>query len=247
MSFCRVGFGGLNLNIVIVSAINVLYMSEVAPKAVRGAIVSSYQFAITIGLLLAAVIAYGTEHRQDTGAFRIPIGIQWAWALILAMGLFYLPESPRYFVRQQRLEEAYQALARLRGQPADSEFITDEIAEIQANFAYEMEVGEITWAGCFKGSITDNNSNVRKIFIGTLLQMWQQWTGVNFIFYFSTSFFQSVGIQNSFLISMITDIVNVFSTPLSFYAIEKFGRRPLLIYGAVGMTICQVSRDHATT
>lgn len=56
---------------------------------------------------------------------------------------------------------------------------------------------------------------------------------------FSTTFFESIGIKNSFLISMITDIVNVCSTPLSFWTIERFGRRPLLIYGAIAMTICQ--------
>jgi len=63
--------------------------------------------------------------------------------------------------------------------------------------------------------------------------MMQQLTGVNFIFYFGTSFFQGLGtINNPFLISLITTLVNVCSTPISFYTIEKFGRRPLLIYGA---------------
>jgi len=70
--------------------------------------------------------------------------------------------------------------------------------------------------------------------------MMQQWTGVNFIFYYSTPFLKSTGaISNSFLISIIFTLVNVCSTPLSFYTVEKFGRRPLLIYGALGMLICQ--------
>jgi len=68
----------------------------------------------------------------------------------------------------------------------------------------------------------------------------QQWTGVNFIFYYSTPFLQSTGaISNTFLISLIFTLVNVCSTPISFYTIEKFGRRTLLIYGALGMLICQ--------
>jgi MFS family permease len=70
--------------------------------------------------------------------------------------------------------------------------------------------------------------------------MLQQWTGGNFIFYFSTTFLQSTGaISNTFLISLIFTLVNVCSTPLSFYTVEKFGRRPLLIFGAFGMLICQ--------
>lgn len=222
-----------------VSAINILYMSEVAPRKVRGAIVSCYQFAITIGLMLASVVTYVCENRNDSGAYRIPIGIQFAWAIILATGLFLLPESPRFFVKKQQLDKAQAALARVRGQPIDSQYVQDELAEIQANYEYEMQVGQVTWAGCFTGGITNRNSNIRKLFIGTALQMFQQWTGVNFIFYFSTSFFSSIGIKNAFLISMITTIVNVCSTPVSFWTIERFGRRPLLIWGAVGMCVCE--------
>ena len=81
-----------------VSAINILYMSEVAPRRVRGAIVSSYQFAITIGIMLASCVCYATQDREDTGAYRIPISVQFLWAVVLATGLFLLPESPRYFV-----------------------------------------------------------------------------------------------------------------------------------------------------
>ncbi|GAM90593.1 hypothetical protein ANO11243_086380 [Dothideomycetidae sp. 11243] len=222
-----------------VSAINILYMSEVAPRKVRGAIVSCYQFAITIGLMLAAIVTNSVSGRNDTGAYRIPIGIQFAWAIILAVGLFLLPESPRYFVKKQRLDEAVKALARVRGQPADSDFVQDELAEIQANYEYEMQVGEVSWLGCFKGGLGVRNSNVRKVVVGILLQMMQQWTGVNFIFYYSTTFFNLIGLPHSFLISLITTIVNVCSTPISFYTIEKFGRRPLLIYGAAAMCICE--------
>ncbi|KAI5205115.1 general substrate transporter [Aureobasidium subglaciale] len=222
-----------------VSAVNILYMSEVAPRKVRGAIVSCYQFAITIGLMLASIVTYACRNYTNTGAYRIPIAIQFAWAIILATGLFLLPESPRYYVKKQQLDRAAKALGRVRGQPADSAYIVDELAEIQANFEYEMSVGTVSWAGMFSGGIRNRNSNARKVFIGVVLQMMQQWTGVNFIFYFSTSFFKSIGIDNAFLISMITTIVNVCSTPISFWTIERFGRRPLLIYGAIGMCVCE--------
>ena len=85
-----------------------------------------------------------------------------------------------------------------------------------------------------------SNSNLRKTILGTSLQMMQQWTGVNFIFYYSTPFLQSTNaIPNPFIISIIFTLVNVCSTPISFYTVEKFGRRPLLIGGALGMLICQ--------
>lgn len=70
--------------------------------------------------------------------------------------------------------------------------------------------------------------------------MMQQLTGVNFIFYFGTTFFQELGtINNPFLIGLITTLVIVCSTPVSFWTIERFGRRPLLIWGALGMVVCQ--------
>lgn len=165
-----------------VSATNILYMSEVAPRKVRGAIVSCYQFAITIGIMLASCVTYATSGRNDTGAFRIPIAIQFLWALILALGLFLLPESPRYYVKKGRLDLAIKALSRVRGQPQESDRLHDELAEIQANYEYEQHVGEVSWLGCLTGGIRNRNSNIRKVFIGTALQMFQQFTGINFIF-----------------------------------------------------------------
>lgn len=72
-----------------VSAIIILYMSECSPKKIRGAVVAGYQFAITIGLLLAACVAYATQDRMDTGSYRIPIAIQMLWALLLGGGIFF--------------------------------------------------------------------------------------------------------------------------------------------------------------
>lgn len=228
-----------------VSAIIILYMSEIAPKKVRGAIVSGYQFCITIGLLLASCVDYGTQDRTDSGSYRIPIAIQMAWALILGTGLFLLPESPRYFVKKGDIPKAAKALARVRGQAEDGEQVQQELAEIVANHEYELQVvpqGSYfsSWANCFHGSLFKANSNLRRTILGTSLQMMQQWTGVNFIFYFGTTFFQDLGtIKNPFLISLITTLVNVCSTPIAFWAIERVGRRPLLIWGALGMVICQ--------
>lgn len=228
-----------------VSSIIVLYMSEISPKKVRGAIVSGYQFCITIGLLLASCINYATKDRNDSGSYRIPISIQILWALILGIGLLFLPESPRYHVKKQNPEMARKVLARLRDQPIDSAYITDELAEIIANHEVErklvpQETYLSSWMACFRGSIFDPSSNLRKVIFGTSLQMMQQFTGINFIFYFGTTFFQQLNvIQNPFLISLITTLVNVCSTPLSFFLVERFGRRPLLIWGAVGMTVCE--------
>lgn len=159
-----------------VSAVIILYMSEIAPKAVRGAIVSGYQFAITIGLLLASCVDQGTKDRLDSGSYRIPISIQFAWALILGGGLLMLPESPRYYVKDDKLEQAAHALSRIRGQPVDSEYIQSELAELVANFRHERENMQSGWLDCFKGGWAPSG-NLRRVMLGIFLQMFQQLTG----------------------------------------------------------------------
>ncbi|KAH7157331.1 general substrate transporter [Dactylonectria estremocensis] len=227
------------------SAIVILYMSEICPRKVRGALVAGYQFCITIGLLLASVVVYATQDRDDASSYRIPIGIQFPWAFILGGGLLFLPDSPRYYVKRGNIEKAVSALSRVRGQPEDSNYVQVEIAEIVANEEYERALIPDTtwfgsWANCFKGSLWDSKSNLRRTILGTSLQMMQQWTGVNFIFYYSTVFLKSTGaIDNAFLMSLVFTLVNVLSTPLSFWTVERFGRRSILIIGAFGMLVCQ--------
>lgn len=188
-----------------ISAIIILYMSEIAPKKVRGALVSGYQFCITIGILLANCVVYATQDRLDTGSYRIPIAIQFLWAIILGLGLFFLPESPRYFVKKGKLDEAAISLSNVRGQPIDSEYIQDELAEIIANHEYELSVvpqGSYlsSWTNCFKGGLSSGSSNLRRTLMGIGLQMMQQLTGINFIFYYGVVFFTSLHtISNPFL------------------------------------------------
>ncbi|WPH00676.1 Hypothetical protein R9X50_00350600 [Acrodontium crateriforme] len=233
------------LGVGFISAIVILYMSEIAPKKVRGALVAGYQFCITVGILFANCAVYSTKDRLDTGSYRIPVAVQFLWAIILGVGLVILPESPRFFVKKGKLEAAASALARVRGQPIDSEYIREELAEIIANYEYEQQVIPQTsymggWSNCFKGSIFKGNSNSRRTMVGILLQMFQQFTGINFILYFGVVFFESLGtIQNTFLIQLITTLVNVCSTPVSFYIVEKFGRRSILIIGGSCMVVSQ--------
>ena len=158
-----------------VSAIIILYMSEIAPKAFRGAIVSGYQFAITIGILLASCVDYATQTRFDTGSYRVAMSIQFLWAIILGVGLFLLPESPRYWVKKNQLNKATRALSILRGQPQDSTYIQDELNELVANYEYELNNMKSGWADCFTGG-TSRSGNFRRVLVGTAMQMMQQWS-----------------------------------------------------------------------
>ncbi|KAJ3499384.1 hypothetical protein NLG97_g383 [Lecanicillium saksenae] len=227
------------------SAIVILYMSEICPRKVRGSLVSGYQFCITIGIMLASIVVNYTKGFKDESAYRIPIGIQFPWAAILGGGLLFLPESPRYYIKKGMVHKAVQSIARLRGQPESSEYVQSEVAEIVANEEYERALIPSTtwfgsWANCFKGGLWAAKSNLRRTILGTSLQMMQQWTGVNFIFYFSSQFLTSTGaVKDPFLTTMIFTIINVLSTPLSFWTVERFGRRAILLVGAAGMLTCQ--------
>ncbi|KAL8742005.1 MAG: hypothetical protein Q9184_008316, partial [Pyrenodesmia sp. 2 TL-2023] len=224
-------FAGLGVGLI--SAIIPLYQSETAPKWIRGAIVGCYQLAITIGLLLAAVVDNATKDRNDSGSYRIPIAVQFAWSIIMVVGMLILPETPRFYIKEGKGEQAAKALSRLRRLDVDHPSLVEELAEVKANHEYEMSLGKSTYPECFKGTVG------KRLATGCLLQGLQQLTGVNFIFYYGTSFFSNSGIENSFTITIITSVINVASTLPGLYLVEKWGRRPLLLFGAVGMFVCQ--------
>ena len=224
-------FAGFGVGLI--SAIIPLYQSETAPKWIRGAIVGCYQLAITLGLLIASIVDNATKDRDDTGSYRIPIAVQFAWGIILIVGMLILPETPRYHIKRGQNEKAAHALSRLRRLDVDHPALVEELSEIQANHEYEMSMGKATYLDCFKGTLG------KRLATGCLLQGLQQLTGVNFIFYYGTSFFNNSGIGNSFIVSVITNVVNVCSTFPGLYLVEKWGRRPLLLFGAIGMFVCQ--------
>jgi len=85
-------FAGFGVGLL--SATIPLYQSETAPKWIRGTIVGTYQLAITLGLLVAAIVNNATKDRNDTGSYRIPVAVQFAWAIILVVGMLLLPETP---------------------------------------------------------------------------------------------------------------------------------------------------------
>ncbi|KAJ3979275.1 hypothetical protein F5890DRAFT_1640126 [Lentinula detonsa] len=188
-------------------------VSKISLRKVRGALVSGCQFCITIGLLLTSCVDYATKNRNNTASYRIPICIQFAWGIILTTGLFLLPESPLYLVKKGHVDRVRHVLSRLRRQPANSKFSETEISELLTNHDHKKTLIPDTvywgsWYQCFTGGLRTSNSTLRKTILGTSLLM-QQWTGVNFIFYYLTPFLQSTGaISNSFLMSLIFTIIN---------------------------------------
>jgi sugar porter (SP) family MFS transporter len=195
-----------------------------------------YQFAITIGILLAAVINNATEGFQDHSAYRLPIAVQFIWAFILGGGMAFLPESPRWLIKQRRDEDAAGSLSRLTRLEPNDPAIKNELAEIRANLEAEIALGSSSYADCFK---TSHNKILLRSLTGIFIQAWQQLTGINFIFYYGTQYFKNAGIKKPFLITIATALVNVFMTLPGLYGVERFGRRTLLMFGALGMLSCE--------
>lgn len=220
----------------IVSVLVPLYQSEVAPKYLRGSLVAAYQLSITIGLLAAAGVNILTYQMTSVASYRIPIGLQLTWAIVLALGLLVLPETPRYLVKRGYKDAAALSLSRLRRLDITHPALIEELAEIQANHEYEMALGPDT----YKDILFGEPHLGRRTLTGCGLQMLQQLTGVNFIMYYGTTFFKGAGVDNPFLISLIMQIINMVSTFPGVVVVEAWGRRRLLIIGAIGMAICQL-------
>ncbi|GAB7359659.1 hypothetical protein MBLNU230_g6838t1 [Neophaeotheca triangularis] len=227
-------FAGLGVGLISVQI--PMFQAETLPKWIRGFIIGSYQLAITIGLLLAALVNYGTENRNDSSAYRIPLGIQFAWSLILAGGLAFLPETPRYLIKAGKDSKAIKSLTQLRRLPADHPAIQAEFEEIHGNYEYEKSLGSASYLDCFRGDIG------KRTMTGIGIQCLQQLVGVNFIFYYGTTYFSNNygdALPDAFILQTITNVVNVVGTFPGLYVIDAFGRRPLLLAGALGMGICQ--------
>ncbi|GAA5853204.1 hypothetical protein JCM8547_000241 [Rhodosporidiobolus lusitaniae] len=225
--FAGLGVGGT-------SCLVPMYQSECAPKHIRGAIVGAYQWMITIGLLIASIVVQQTKDHDSLYSYGIPIGIQFIWAAILATGLALLPESPRYLIAAGKDEKAQAALSRILGCPPDSDAVAEQYAEIAASVHHVRSLGGSTYIDCFKNT----NRNRLRSLTGIGLQALQQLMGINFIFYYGTSFFTNSGIDDPFLITIATNVVNVGMTVPGLYGIDKLGRRSMLLIGAVGMMVC---------
>ncbi|OJD17477.1 hypothetical protein AJ78_02450 [Emergomyces pasteurianus Ep9510] len=210
-----------------------LYQGESAPRHIRGAMISCYQLFITLGIFVANCINFGTESRNDSGSWRIPIGITFIWVLILGLGISFFPDSPRYDYRAGRVDTAKKSMMRLYGVPHNHQQLHIELEEIREKYEEDMASKDQPWYEMFYAP------RMRyRILLGVTLQALQQLTGANYFFYYGTTVFKGAGIQNSYVTQMILGGVNFGTTFLGLYNIEHFGRRKSLIFGALWMFVC---------
>ncbi|KAG6907708.1 hypothetical protein DXG01_007726 [Tephrocybe rancida] len=226
------GIGGI-------SAVAPAFVSECAPKEVRGRVTGLFQVTVSPLLPFVIIPVEGIElfHYNVVGpnVWRIPFGVQLLPAGIVLFGLFTVKESPRYLTSIGRTAEAAQVLAYLRKVPVESEVVMHEMAEIQVQADEERtaNLGAGFWM-----ALKAQGGGVR-FGIGSVIFLLQQWSGQNSVGYYGPQIFESIGFtgtKNSLLASGVYGIVKVLATIVFiFLLVESLGRRLPLIISSLGM------------
>ena len=206
-----------------------LYLSEIAPEKIRGSMISMYQLMITIGILGAYLSDTAFSY---SGAWRWMLGVIIIPAILLLIGVFFLPDSPRWYAAKRRFNDAERVLLRLRDTSAEAKKELDEIRE-------SLKIKQTGWA-LFK----ENSHFRRAVFLGVLLQVMQQFTGMNVIMYYAPKIFELAGYTNTteqMWGTVIVGLINVLATFIAIGLVDRWGRKPTLVLGfmvmAVGMGI----------
>ncbi|MGV9329994.1 sugar porter family MFS transporter [Streptosporangium sandarakinum] len=220
------------------SVIGPAYIAEVAPAAYRGRLGSFQQLAIVLGIAVSQLVNYGIAQSAGGNVNNTLFGLQaWQWMLgacVLPAVLYLIfasviPESPRYLIAAGKTQRARKVLAEVESDDTD---LDARIAEIKKSLHTEQRTRLRDLRGPALGLLPI-------VWVGILLSAFQQLVGINVIFYYSASLWQSVGINqsNSLLISFSTSIINIVGTFIAIALVDRIGRKPLLLIGSTGMAI----------
>ncbi|WVQ85732.1 hypothetical protein IAT38_007899 [Cryptococcus sp. DSM 104549] len=215
-----------------------LYLSEIPPMEIRGACVSSWQLMLAIGQVIGACVGLGTHTIESTASWRIPIALNLVWVVLLFGVLFIVPESPRWLLYHGKEAKAERALGKIHGGSDYKDILVQEqLAILNKSREEEAESSsnESKWSDLWKNPVER-----RKFFATVGILVSQQISGVQFIFSYTTTFFSLVGLEDTFIITIIVDCIEVLGVIASFFILERFGRRPLLIYTGIFMFITLV-------
>ena len=200
-----------------------LYISEVSPPNVRGRLVSLNQLMITIGIVASYLMDYALA---GASAWRWMFALAAIPAIVLFVGLLFLPESPRWLMSRSREGEARVLLERIR----DTSDVEKELAEIEASL--NQQGG--SWRELFGASLRP------ALIVGIGLAVFQQFTGINTVIYYAPTIFQFAGFHSAssaILATVGIGMINVLLTIVALWLLDRAGRRPLLLYGLTGMVI----------
>lgn len=201
-----------------------LYLAEVAPEKIRGAMISTYQLMITTGIFLAFL---SDTAFSASGNWRWMLGVIAAPGVLFLIGLFFLPDSPRWLLLVGRRHDAETVLTRLRG---DQDTVRREIADIDE----QLKTRQHGW------SMFRENPNFRRsVGLGVLLQVVQQFTGINVVMYYAPRIFKEMGYDThtQMVFTAVVGLTNMLATLIALAFVDRWGRKPILYAGFAMMAV----------
>jgi len=224
--------GGIGVGIA--SMISPMYIAEIAPAGVRGKLVSFNQLAIISGMLIIYFVNYFIS-RQGNEQWLIQEGWRWMFfsgvipAGVFFILLFFVPETPRYLAMKGKDDKALKVLAKIGGEEQAEATLRDIKATLHEKNAPWLSYGFFL------------------IFIGVMLSVFQQFVGINAVLYYASNIFRNMGAStdSSLLQTIIVGIVNGAFTVVAILTVDKFGRKPLMIIGSIGMALSMLALGFA--
>ncbi len=222
-NFYRI-IGGIGVGLA--SAIVPVYLGEIAPAAIRGRLVSYNQFAIIFGMLVVYFVNWGIANGQsiewiDTIGWRRMFLSEAIPAGVFGLLLFLVPESPRYLSLKKKEDDARRILEKINGIARAREILNDIQTSLSDRSGKLLSYGKVV------------------LVIGVLLSVFQQFVGINVALYYAPRIFESMGAGKdaSMMQTVVMGLVNVVFTVLAIATVDRWGRKPLLMVGSVGMAV----------
>ncbi len=222
-NFYRI-IGGIGVGLA--SAVSPMYIGEIAPADIRGRLVSLNQFAIIFGMLVVYFVNWGIANGQslewiNTIGWRRMFTSEAIPAGLFGVLLFFVPETPRYLALKNQDKKALQVLTKINGAARAKEIMEEIKGSVVKSSAKLFSYGKVV------------------ILIGILLSVFQQFVGINVALYYAPRIFESMGAAKdaSMMQTIIMGLVNVIFTVVAILTVDKWGRKPLLMVGSVGMAI----------
>ncbi|MDX6354804.1 MAG: hypothetical protein QOF98_1707 [Streptomyces sp.] len=220
------------------SVIGPAYIAEVSPPAYRGRLASFQQAAIVLGIAASQLVNWGILNAADGDqrghligleAWQVMLGVMVVPAVVYGLLSFAIPESPRFLLSVGRERDARQVLADVEGEDSD---LDARVQEIEHAMKRETKAS-------FSDLLGGRFYFLPIVWIGIGLSAFQQLVGINVAFYYSSTLWQSVGIDpsSSFFYSFTTSIVNIIGTVIAMIFVDRIGRRPLALIGSTGMAV----------
>ncbi|WP_427919758.1 sugar porter family MFS transporter [Streptomyces sp. cg40] len=236
LAFWRI-IGGFAIGMA--SVIGPAYIAEVSPPAYRGRLGSFQQAAIVIGIAISQLVNWGLLNAADGDqrgqlmgleAWQVMLGVMVVPAVLYGLLSFAIPESPRFLISAGKLDRAHAVLREVEGDDID---LDARVAEIEHAMKSEHK-------STFKDLLGGGGFYFKPIvWVGIGLSAFQQLVGINVAFYYSSTLWQSVGVDptESFFYSFTTSIVNIIGTVIAMIFVDRIGRKPLALIGSVGMVV----------